>query len=86
MTDLRLIVQQELIHIQGSSEIFLHRGARTNSGLQLRSEEVNRIAPRRLRLIHRYIRLLQDFVLAPWPVNTAIPMLELQTQLRPSSK
>ena len=59
---LRLIVELEVVRLDRLAKVFFHLRAVVDGGLQGRGKEMQSIASRRLRLIHRNIRLLQDFI------------------------
>src|SRR5580700_11648058 len=57
-----LVVELEFILFHRLPEVFFHRGASVHGSLQCRGKEVQGVAACRLGLIHRDIRLLQNFV------------------------
>ena len=61
---LRLIVELEIFRSYRLAEVFFHRGAGVDGGLQGWGEEMQGVAACCLGLIHRDIRLLQNFVCA----------------------
>ena len=60
--DLRLVVQHELALANGEAQRRLRFGAGGERRLHVRVEEAQRVAPRRLRLVHGDVGLLEQFL------------------------